>query len=105
MGASEIGDDGSSVALHDLEVGREGRCARGRGRRWFFWLVWQMGGGRIDLRAGEGRDASALVLGLVVRGGGGSSADKRNGDETRAGNEVEFTVAVAGDRGDTTANE
>ena len=60
----------------------------------------------MDLRAGEGLDASAQVLGLVMRGGGGGSgADKRNGDETRAGNEVEFTVAVAGDSGDATTNE
>ena len=60
------------------------------------------------MRAGERRDAGALVLGLVdvvVRGGGGSDAGKRNGVGTRAGDEVEFAVAVAGDSGDVTANE
>ena len=59
----------------------------------------------MDSRAGEGREAGALVLGLVVHGGGGSDADKQNSDRMRAGNQVEFTVVVAGGSGDVTTNE
>ena len=76
------------MALHNLEVGRGGRCVCRRGRR---WLAWQRGGGWRDLWTRvERRDAGALV---VVYGGADGYGQRDSADDA-GGFVVVFVVVV-----------